>query len=238
MDLLTAARAFRRPMSKGRRRERKVFVVSDNKCGTTTLMDYFMQIGWSVGSQETAETLYFSELLGSDSEVSAKDWLEYISGAEVFQDVPFSTPRFLPWLLNHFPDALYVHVKRNSDDWYTSLVHHHIGRRLGIAPQFSAGGSLIWTSDMETLSNAGPYRGFALHRIVQARYGTHSEDPYNKSVLTLAHDFQQHQARGLLSDRDSLLWELHELHDPQVAHQLAQKLGLATVVPLPWSNQG
>ena len=102
-------------------------------------------MGFNVVKQGDAESLYFDELLEGGSMIRSRDWRQLIARADVFRDVPFSTSRFLPWLLRHYPDSIYIHVSRASEDWYHSLINHHIKRRLGEAPTFNTFGSLIWS---------------------------------------------------------------------------------------------
>jgi hypothetical protein len=216
----------------------KVFIVSNNKCGTTSFKHYFRDTGWKVGNQKTAELLAISELMDSTSTVSPLTWKRYISSAQVFQDVPFSGAGFLPWLLVNYPEAAFIHVSRPAQQWYGSLVNHHITRRLGVEPSFGGEGSLIWTKEIRKASDAQPYRGYPVHKIVQARNGTSDESPYDFAVLCGGHEFQQRQARAVLADRRSLLLDLDDLSKPSTASVLAEFLGAENPSSLPHSNRG
>jgi hypothetical protein len=216
----------------------KVFIVSNNKCGTTSLKHYFRDTGWKVGNQKTAELLAISELMENTSTVSPLTWKRYISSAQVFQDVPFSGASFLPWLLANYPDATFIHVSRPAQKWYRSLVNHHVTRRLGVEPSFGGEGSLIWTEEMRKASDAQPYHGYPVHKIVQARNGTSDESPYDFAVLCGRHEFQQRQARAVLAGRRSLLLDLDDLRKPSTASVLAEFLGAENLSSLPHSNRG
>jgi len=216
----------------------KVFIVSNNKCGTTSLKHYFGDAGWEVGNQKTAELLSISEVMQSTSTVSPLTWKRYISSAQVFQDVPFSVAGFLPWLLTNYPEAKFIHVSRPAEEWYRSLVNHHITRRLGVEPSFTSDGSLVWTKELRNASEDQPYRGYPVHAIVQARNGTTEESPYDFNVLCGRHEFQQRQARALLADRKSLLLDLEDLSKSSTAVVLADFLGLHNSQSLPHSNRG
>jgi hypothetical protein len=217
---------------------RKVFIVSNNKCGTTSLKRYFRELGWRVGDQKTAESLAVSQLMKPTSTVAPSTWTRYISSAEVFQDVPFSGSDFLPWLLRHYPQSWFIHVSRPEKAWYRSLVNHHVGRWLEIEPHYGEDGSVIWTREMTKASESKLYLGHPIHHIVQARNGTTAHDPYNFAVLCARHDFQQRQARMVLSGRRSLLLDLEDLNKPSAGRVFADFLGLENVTPVPHSNEG
>ena len=216
----------------------KIFIVSNNKCGTTSFKQYFRDMGWKVGNQKTAELLSISEAMESTSTVSPLTWKRYISSAQVFQDVPFSGASFLPWLLTNYPDARFIHVSRPAAQWYRSLVNHHITRRLGVEPSFRSDGSLVWTKELRKASEAQPYRGYPVHEIVQARNGTSDENPYDFTVLCDRHEFQQRQARTVLADRRSLLLDLEDLSEPSTTVVLANFLGLHSSPAFPHGNRG
>jgi hypothetical protein len=235
-EMFMAYRRFRNTLNRPPGGD-KVFIVSNNKCGTTSLKQYFRHTGWTVGDQKTAELLSISEVMESSSTVSPLTWKRYISSAQVFQDVPFSSASFLPWLLINYPNAKFIHVSRPAEDWYKSLVNHHITRRLGVEPSFVGDGSLVWTDEIRKASDAQPYRGYPVHKIVQARNGTSDDNPYNLEVLCGRHEFQQRQARTLLAKRKSLLFDLDDLSAPSTASVLADFLGAESSPSIPHSNK-
>jgi hypothetical protein len=237
-ELFMASKRVRNMFNRAGTGADKVFIVSNNKCGTTSFGQYFRDIGWKVGNQKTADLLFISEVMERTSTVSALTWKRYISSAQVFQDVPFSDAGFLPWLLAHYPEAKFIHVSRQAEQWYRSLVNHHITRRLGVEPSFKTDGSLVWTKELRKASEAQPYRGFPVHTIVQARNGTSDENPYDFTVLCDRHEFQQRQARTILADRRSLLLDLEDLSQPSALGVLADFLGLENSPAFPHSNRG
>lgn len=216
---------------------KKVFIVSDNKCGTSTLKHLFKQMGFNVANQGDAESLYFDELLEGGSMIRSRDWRQLIAQADVFQDVPFSTSRFLPWLLQHYPDSIYIHVSRASEDWYHSLINHHISRRLGEVPTFNTSGSLIWSEQLERKSAYKPYRGIPLHTIVARRYETPPSDPYHKESLINGHEFQQQQARSLLADFDSILLSMSDLSSGSACQPLWARFNNGNAIEIPHKNK-
>jgi hypothetical protein len=215
----------------------KIFIVSHNKCGTTSLKAFFRENGFRVGRQKVAEALHYRELLDSGSTVGKSDWVNYIESAQVFQDVPFSTAGFLPWLVRNYSDALFIHVSRDSESWYQSLIFHHVKRRLGMEPYFDNLGSLLWSNELEVASTARPHGGYALHKIIMARYGTPPDSPYRKSTLTAQHQFQQTQANDLLRDRRSLMLDLDSLGRGETNETFAKVLRLDEMFPIPHRNK-
>lgn len=217
---------------------KKIFIVSHNKCGTTSLKQFLGGVGLKVANQSSAEKLFFAQLMDPRARFGPAAWRKYISKSQVFQDVPFSDSSLLPWLLNHYPEARYIHVSRPSDEWYLSLINHHINRRLGEVPSLNEDGSLKWTEDLEQVSSGLPYLGYPLHKLVQARYGTSRGDPYNRAVLCARHEFQQKQARILLSSRNSLLLNLDELRLRDSGQRVLKFLGIDGSDLLVPKNQG
>lgn len=219
---------------------RKVFVVSNNKCGTTTMRRYFESLGWRVAPQDVAETMAWSWLGLAEScgAGSHGTWRSYIDAHEVFQDVPFSWSAWLPRLLHGYPTAKFVYVRRDADEWYRSLVRHHFVRRYSQEPVFEEDGTAGWTPELTRVAEQRPYRGVPLHRVVTFIYGTTPADPYRKRVLVEHHERHMAQALRLLPQVDSFVASLHELDRADTATRLAAFLGLGSVVDIPHENTG
>lgn len=205
---------------------KKIFIVSDNKSGTTSLKLWFKDAGLKIGNQPRAEKMWFREqaTLGN----RPVDWTKYFRTAEVFQDIPFSTPQFLPRLLFNFPDAKFIHISRPATSWYQSLIHHHIRKSLGLEPEFDEALSLKWTPSLRAASEKRKYRGLApLYQWVCLRYGTTTQDPYARGVLLAAHRFQERQARIVLASRDALFACLDDLSDAKFMEALEEFTGVS-----------
>jgi hypothetical protein len=92
-----------------------------NKTGTTSLRREFSRQGYIVGNERKAEMLY-KEFFGGDYE----EVFRYIETGEVFQDFPFSFPKFYEILERKYPDARFIlSVRNSSDEWFDSLVRFH-----------------------------------------------------------------------------------------------------------------
>jgi hypothetical protein len=78
---------FFRPTTKPSRFEGKIFCIGANKTGTTSLKQAFINLGFTVGDQRTAELMLRSYIQGDYSGL-----IDYCQTAQVFQDIPFSWP--------------------------------------------------------------------------------------------------------------------------------------------------
>jgi hypothetical protein len=219
---------------------RKVFVVSNNKCGTTTMRRYLQSLGWNVAPQDVAEALAWSWIGLSDGAQaeSPAAWRRYIEAHDCFQDVPFSWAAWLPRLVACYPTDRFIYVRRDANDWYRSLVRHHFVRRYRREPVFGADGTALWTPELARAAEASPYQGVPLHRAVAFIFGTSLDDPYRKQVLVEYHERHMAQALRLLPNVDSFIMSLHELDRADTAARLADFLGLERIVRIPHENAG
>lgn len=115
-------RKLRKKFGIGRVRLRqKIFCIGMNKTGTTSLKEAFLQLGCKVGNQREAEMLLDSYLAGDYEPL-----IRYCSGADVFQDFPFSYPNTFAVLDKAFPGSKFILSIRDSpEQWYNSLVRFH-----------------------------------------------------------------------------------------------------------------
>lgn len=217
---------------------RKIFVVSDNKCGTTSLRKWAEQLGLNVGDQVEAEELVSSQIQGAPLNLWA--WRNYISKSTFFQDVPFSNKDFLPHLASLYPREKYIYVTRDAEDWYRSLISHHIYRYYGYHNLvLQEDGSPLWTAELEGISNTKTYRGLEMTRWVTHRYGTSAENPYEKRLLCNYHQSHLEQARKTLPKLDSLFIKIEELSSKRTARKVAKFIGHSGRAPIiEHTNQG
>lgn len=223
-------------LSKG---EGKVFVVSNNKCGTTTMASYFRSIGMDVAPQAFAEALTWdwTGAIAKPGGSSKNYWVTYIDSHEVFQDVPFSRASALPWLIMMYPSARYVYVERAAADWYVSLVNHHFTRIFGADPMFDDSGNVIWSPELAHRADVNRYQGADLSKDALLRFGTTPSNPYDRDTLVGYHNRHVAQAKRLLPQVDSIVLALGELTTPQGAERMANFLDLSEVVAIPHLNK-
>ena len=112
---------FFRPTPKSRRFKGKIFCIGANKTGTTSLKQAFINLGFTVGDQRTAELMLRSYIQGDYSGL-----IEYCQTAQVFQDIPFSWPEVYKELDAAFPGSKFILSVRDSPEvWFQSLVSFH-----------------------------------------------------------------------------------------------------------------
>lgn len=176
--------------------------------------------------QREAEELFLQNVLARSFDTHSLDSLaNFISHYNAFQDLPFSSPDLLPWLVSNYRSSRYIYVVRDSHSWYQSLVNHHIRRRLRIEPTFSSSGSLIWTVELRRASLHNHYRGTAMLEAVTKLYGTAVDDPYNKGHLVAYNLRHVRSALALLPKMSTLFINFHELGRRDTLEELRQFVG-------------
>jgi len=170
----------------------KVFVIGQNKTGTTSLEKAFKDLGFVVGDQRVAEILYDRHYFKNEFDPI----IEYCKTAEVFQDVPFSRPKTYEYLDREFPDSKFIlTVRDDSEQWYSSLTRFH-------AKLFGKSGRLPTVDDL----NLATYvrRGF-MYNVIRA-HGTSDDDPYNYKIMTEYYESYNKEVLEYFKDRpDDLL---------------------------------
>jgi len=99
----------RQDMSAFRGPRQKIFVIGNNKTGTTSIGAALEALGFSLGNQ-------------ADAELLMEDWakrdfqriVDYCETADAFQDVPFSLEFTYQVLDYAFPDSRFILTVRNS----------------------------------------------------------------------------------------------------------------------------
>lgn len=201
----------------------KIFCVGRNKTGTTSLKKAFLDLGYRVGVQRTAEALY-------DQHYFTRDFgpiLRYCRTAQVFQDVPFSCPYFYVALDQAFPGSKFIlTVRDNASEWYSSLTRFH-------AREWGTNG-LPPTADQ---LRAAPFlrKGFAYNLV--KLYGTTDAEPYHRETL-IAH-YERHNAavREYFRHRPQDLLEIN-LTAPDSYRNFVDFLGVRSPFDsFPWENR-
>lgn len=112
---------FIRPTSVHQRFEGKIFCIGFNKTGTTSIKQAFIDLGFRVGDQRTAELMIRSYSQGDYGPL-----IDYCRGAQVFQDIPFSRPDVYKVLDAAFPGSKFILTVRDSPEvWFRSLLNFH-----------------------------------------------------------------------------------------------------------------
>lgn len=118
IDYVRRERLFRwqRKLVKDRKKN-KIFVLGQNKTGTTSLESYLKSADFIAGDQRRFD-LETEKVLQGKFRYAKK----LIDAAECFQDVPFSYASipFLDFLTSAYPDAFFILNTRNREEWYQS----------------------------------------------------------------------------------------------------------------------
>lgn len=155
-----------------------MFCVGRNKTGTTSLKSAFLELGYAVGDQPTAEILCHEHYF----ERRFAPIVEYCRSAQVFQDVPFSYPYLFVQLDQAFPGSKFILSMRDDEEqWYRSITRYH-------AKKWGSDGAPPTAEQLR----AATYRtkGFAYNTVKV--HGTTDEAPYDKRTL-IAH-YNRHNA--------------------------------------------
>lgn len=151
------------------RNKTKYFCVGRNKTGTTSLKKAFSDLGFVVGDQTLAEKLYDCYFFGDDFDKI----ISYCETAEVFQDVPFSFFKTVPYIDKAYPNSKFIlTIRDDAEQWYNSITRFH-------AKMFGKDGK---TPTLEDLKNAKYIRKGFMYNTIKA-HGTTDEDPYNKQIM-------------------------------------------------------
>ncbi|MEY8767069.1 sulfotransferase [Francisella philomiragia] len=147
----------------------KYFCIGRNKTGTTSLARAFKLLGFVVGDQREAESLYDKYFFDN----KFNEIVEYCKTAEVFQDVPFSYHKVIPYIDKAYPNSKFIlSIRDTSEQWYNSITKFH-------AKFFGKDGRV---PTYEDLVNAEYIRKGFMTRVVDG-HGTNAKEPYNKEIM-------------------------------------------------------
>jgi len=110
--------------------KKKVFVVSMQRSGTTSVGQFLEDCCYVVASNPIArESNWINNWVDAEYASIVRSWsFRFHSG---FQDSIFWTPDFYKYLATEFPNAKFVLLKRPSEDWFKSMVSHSEGMNPG-----------------------------------------------------------------------------------------------------------
>ena len=97
----------------------KIFCISYQRTGTTSVAEFFRQCGYRVVDWSFDRKKWTEYYLDRDYEriFSSDKFREF----QVFEDHPWFLLDFYKYLYHRFPDAKFVHFVRDSDKWFDSL---------------------------------------------------------------------------------------------------------------------
>ena len=146
----------------------RVFGIGYNKTGTTSLSKIFENNNFSVAPQHPFECNLESFFYGNYSTFTnmiKNDYFEYT----LFQDVPFSFPKFYEVLDQEFENSKFIlTIRDNEDVWYNSLINYY----KKIFPNFHR----------PKIIAGYVYEG-VLFKILTRVWGGSVDDPYDENLL-------------------------------------------------------
>ena len=201
----------------------KYFCVGRNKTGTTSLKRAFIDLGFIVGQQRYAQTLYDKDFF--DNEFARI--IEFCKTAQVFQDIPFSLKETLEHIDKAFPGSKFILTTRDStDQWYESITKFH-------SKKFGKNGLLPTFRDLQ---NATYVRRGYMTNILRL-YGTSSTDIYNRDVLCKHYEMHNQFVRDYFSDRDDDLLDIN-LSEPDAYKRFTNFINVdSPFSEFPWVNK-
>lgn len=203
--------------------EGKIFCIGLNKTGTTSIQKAFIDLGFAVGDQRTAELM-----LRTCNEGEFSALIEYCRGAQVFQDVPFSLPDVYKVLDLAFPGSKFILTVRDSPEvWYQSLVSFQsrlFGQGSPPTPEDLRNAEYVWKGWMwEVMCSQG------LKDPAHALF-----DPEERMRLYQAHN---QDVRSYFKDRPEDLLDIN-LKDPDAWDKFCRFIGIGVKSGgFPWENK-
>ena len=108
----------------------KIFCISFQRTGTTSVGVFFHDHGFPVATWGTAlSNKWIASWFSGDHEriFSSPDFKQ----CQVYEDVPWGGTDFYKVLFHRFPDARFILVERSPEKWFDSMVSHSNGKTLG-----------------------------------------------------------------------------------------------------------
>lgn len=110
--------------------EGKIFCLSMQRTGTSSIGDFLEQFGLSrVGSQISNKSRWPHHWLAGNFDAILDD-PQFIE-ADVLEDDPWWFPEFYKFAYHKFPGSRFILLERDSDSWFRSMISHSNGYSLG-----------------------------------------------------------------------------------------------------------
>lgn len=122
-----AKKLMRRARWKGSHR---VFCISMQRNGTTSVGNFFAHFGYPVAKWNTSKKNQWSRCWydgNFEAIFKSGDFLSY----QVFEDDPWWLLEFYKVLYHRFPNAKFIMLTRDSDAWFRSMLSHSGGKTIG-----------------------------------------------------------------------------------------------------------
>ena len=111
-------------------RQSKIFCISFQRTGTTSVGQFFINHGFPVATWEVSrKNLWTRSWFDSDYEkiFDSPDFKNNV----VFEDGPWACMDFYKLLYHRFPGSKFILFTRDPDKWFDSMISHSDGRTIG-----------------------------------------------------------------------------------------------------------
>lgn len=108
----------------------KIFCVSIQRTGTTSVGEFFKHNGFKVADWSCSRKNDWSFLWEKGDFEAIFDSNDFIFN-QVYEDDPWWFPEFYKVLYHRFPGSKFILFTRDSDKWFKSMLSHSEGKTLG-----------------------------------------------------------------------------------------------------------
>ena len=189
-------------------RKEKVFIVSNNKCGTTTLKHHFKKNKFNVAPQWLFEVIFYN-LYYKKKNIFFPIFNYLISKYDCFQDVPFQNLKIVNYLIKKYPDSLFIQITRGGESWYKSLMNHQkielLNRNLVNA-----------NDDLSALKKATKkmyYRFVTQEFIITKTFNISNELIYDRETFISKHQKLQENIQKSLKEKNKIIIKIEDLNE-------------------------
>ena len=113
-----------------RKKSEKIFCISSQRTGTTSVGDFFKHLGYNVADWHCSFGQSWShKWYNGDFEAIFND--PKFKNNQVFEDDPWWLPEFYKVLFHRFPNSKFILFTRPAADWYQSMESHSDGKTPG-----------------------------------------------------------------------------------------------------------
>lgn len=108
----------------------KIFCISMQRTGTTSIGGFFRDFGFNVSGYSESKKQGWTEKWFKGDYLSIIKDKEFIR-TQVFEDDPWWCDDFYKFLFHYFPKSKFILFERNENAWFQSMVKHSGGQTLG-----------------------------------------------------------------------------------------------------------
>ncbi len=131
MKLRTLLNAGKSRDASGPQQDEKIFCISFQRTGTTSVGQFLKNAGYSVADWSVSSRNQWGRKW-ADGQFDAIFDSEDFQQHQGFEDGPWFCPEFYRVLFYRFPRSKFILFERDADAWFASMLSHSGGRSLGV----------------------------------------------------------------------------------------------------------